>query len=83
MIETATRAEEKVIARMDDTREIMTADQAAEFIGYAPVTVRKLARERQIPCRKMGKEWRFTRRQLIEWIETGGTSGDQSAMALD
>ena len=68
---------------MDDTREIMTAEQAAEFLGYVGATVRKLAREHRIPCRKVGKEWRFTRRQLLEWIETGGAVGHQPAMPLD
>jgi excisionase family DNA binding protein len=50
-------------------KEVLTAEEAAEFLGFNPVTVRLKARSGEIPGRKVGKEWRFSRRRLLEWLE--------------
>ena len=52
-------------------KEVLTAEEAAEFLGFNPVTVRQKARLGEIPGRKVGKEWRFSRRRLLEWLEEG------------
>lgn len=52
-------------------KEVLNADEAAEFLGFNPVTVRLKARAGEIPGRKLGREWRFSRRQLLEWVEGG------------
>jgi excisionase family DNA binding protein len=52
-------------------KEVLTAEEAAEFLGFNPVTVRQKARLGEIPGRKIGKEWRFSRRRLLEWLEEG------------
>lgn len=56
-------------------REVMNADQAAEFLGFSAYTLREKARAREIPGRKIGREWRFSRRQLLEWIESTEANG--------
>jgi excisionase family DNA binding protein len=55
-------------------KEVLTAEEAAEFLGLNPVTVRLKARSGEIPGRKIGKEWRFSRRQLLEWLEENSYS---------
>ena len=55
------------------TREILNVDQAAEFLGFHPYTVREKARSGEIPGRKVGREWRFSREALLEWIKEGET----------
>jgi excisionase family DNA binding protein len=52
-------------------KEVLTAEEAAEFLSFNPVTVRQKARSGEIPGRKIGKEWRFSRRVLLEWLEEG------------
>ena len=52
-------------------KEVLTAEEAAGFLGFNPVTVRQKARLGEIPGRKIGKEWRFSRRRLLEWLEEG------------
>ena len=52
-------------------KEVLTAEEAAEFLGFNPVTIRLKARSGEIPGRKIGKEWRFSRRVLLEWLEEG------------
>jgi excisionase family DNA binding protein len=53
------------------TREVLNVDQAAEFLGFSAYTVREKARSGEIPGRKVGREWRFSRDQLLEWLRTG------------
>ena len=55
-------------------REVLNVEQAAEFLGFSPYTVREKAREGEIPGRKVGREWRFSRQVLLRWLEEGGTS---------
>ena len=50
--------------------EIMTVEEVAKYLKLKPQTVYKWAQEGQIPGAKLGKEWRFRRRILDEWIDT-------------
>lgn len=49
-------------------KDILTVNDAAELLGISPYTVRKQARQGLIPGRKIGKEWRFSRESLVEWL---------------
>ena len=53
------------------TKEVLNAEEAAEFLGFSLYTLREKAKEGEIPGRKIGREWRFSRQQLLEWIEEG------------
>jgi len=50
--------------------DIMTVEEVAKYLKLKPQTVYKWAQEGQIPGTKLGKEWRFRRRILDEWIDT-------------
>jgi excisionase family DNA binding protein len=52
------------------TDEIMTLEEVARYLKLKPQTVYKWAQEGQIPGAKLGKEWRFRRSILDEWIDT-------------
>lgn len=62
-------------------REILTVDGAAEFLSLSPWTIREKARLGEIPARKVGGQWRFSRRDLIAHIE-GTPSVHELAWAL-
>lgn len=49
--------------------EIMTLEEVARYLKLKPQTVYKWAQEGQIPGTKLGKEWRFRRNILDEWID--------------
>jgi excisionase family DNA binding protein len=51
--------------------DIMTVEDVARYLKLKPQTVYKWAQDGQIPATKLGKEWRFRRRILDEWIDTG------------
>jgi excisionase family DNA binding protein len=50
--------------------EIMTLEEVAAYLKLKPQTVYKWAQEEQIPAAKLGKEWRFRKSMLDEWIDT-------------
>jgi excisionase family DNA binding protein len=50
--------------------EIMTLEEVAKYLKLKPQTVYKWAQEDQIPGAKLGKEWRFRKSILDEWIDT-------------
>jgi excisionase family DNA binding protein len=50
--------------------EIMTIEEVAKYLKLQPQTVYKWAQDGQIPGAKLGKEWRFRRRILDEWIDS-------------
>jgi excisionase family DNA binding protein len=50
-------------------KAILNVKETAEFLGFAPYTIRKKARDGEIPGHKLRGEWRFARWQLLEWLE--------------
>lgn len=51
--------------------EVLNLDQAIEFLGVSEKTLIKLLREEHVPARKIGREWRFSREALINWLASG------------
>lgn len=51
-------------------QDIMTVEDVAKYLKLKPQTVYKWAQEGQIPGTKLGKEWRFRRSIIDEWIDT-------------
>lgn len=50
--------------------EILTVQEVAKFLRVPKSTVYKLARLNQLPASKIGKHWRFLRRDIQEWMRT-------------
>jgi excisionase family DNA binding protein len=48
--------------------EIMTAEETCRYLKITPRTLYRYLRNRQIPAFKLGKEWRFVRSDLEQWI---------------
>lgn len=56
------------------TDEVLTIEEAASFLKVSETTVYQLTRSGELPARKVGREWRFLRQKLIEWLGQGGES---------
>ena len=56
-------------------REILTRAEAAAYIRVSEKTLGELARARRIPAQKVGREWRFLRSALENWL-VGERSGN-------
>jgi excisionase family DNA binding protein len=52
-------------------KEILTMEEAAELFGVSIKTFIKLLKEEKVPGRKIGREWRFSRQALIDWLAAG------------
>jgi hypothetical protein len=50
--------------------EIMTADQAGQFLQLDEAVVVELAERGQLPGRKLGVVWRFSRAALVAWLDS-------------
>jgi len=48
--------------------DIMNVDAACGFLGLAPDLLEAAAKNNEIPCRKVGKTFLFSKRRLNEWI---------------
>ena len=48
--------------------EILTVMEVARFLRVPKSTVYKLARLGQLPASKIGKHWRFLRRDIHDWM---------------
>lgn len=49
--------------------EVLTVEEAAVLLRLSAYTVRELARKGKLPARKIGGEWRFSRKALLELVE--------------
>src|SRR4051794_14837488 len=51
-----------------DDFEVLTLDEAADLLRVDAEQLAKLAESGEIPGRKLGEEWRFTRTRLLDWL---------------
>lgn len=52
-------------------REILNIEEAAQLLGVSVKTFNKVLHSESIPARKIGREWKFSRQALIDWVGTG------------
>ena len=57
----------------DKPEPIMTIDEVAEYLNLHPLTVRRLARDGEIPAFKIGRQWRVKRAILDRWLAEEST----------
>jgi excisionase family DNA binding protein len=65
----------------EDTREVLDLQGAAEYLGVKTRTLGELVRTGQVPAAKVGRQWRFLRSQLTEWLAKGGGEAGGSEAA--
>lgn len=52
----------------EQSNQVMTSVEAAEYLKMHVKTVCRLAKEGKIPAKKVGSEWRFLRAVLDRWL---------------
>ncbi|MBH0194026.1 MAG: helix-turn-helix domain-containing protein [Nitrospira sp.] len=58
--------------------EILTIMDVARFLRVPKSTVYKLARVGELPASKIGKHWRFLRRDIHEWMRSRSSLGREA-----
>jgi excisionase family DNA binding protein len=48
--------------------EVLTLSEVAELLRVEPETAHALAERGELPGRRVGDEWRFARRAVLEWL---------------
>lgn len=48
--------------------EVLTLEQLAELLSLDVEATQALAEAGELPGRKLGEEWRFSRRAVLDWL---------------
>jgi excisionase family DNA binding protein len=48
---------------------MLTVKETADFLQMSPMTIYRLAHKGQIPCFKIGDQWRFRVEAINQWID--------------
>lgn len=59
--------------------DILTLEEASRLFHVSTKTFLKLLREEEIPARKVGREWRFSKDALLKWVSEGNSRNYASA----
>jgi excisionase family DNA binding protein len=60
-------------------KEILSMEEAAELFGVSVKTFIKLLKEEKVPARKIGREWRFSKKALVDWLSNGDSQAYSSS----
>jgi excisionase family DNA binding protein len=66
-----------------NSREIMNIEEAAALLGVSIKTFNKVLHSQDLPARKIGREWKFSRHALIEWVGSGRSRDFYRESAVD
>ena len=74
-------AASKGVAIMDKDIEFFTAEELAELLKVSPRTIQRLVNRKELPAIRVGRQLRFRREWVDEWLDRNTTddSGANSA----
>lgn len=49
--------------------QLMTIEEVAQYMRVSRFTVYRLAKGRSIPATKIGRQWRFQREEIDQWVK--------------
>ena len=55
----------------ETVKDILNVEEAAAPLGVSVKTFNKVLHAEDMPARKIGREWKFSRSALIEWVGSG------------
>jgi excisionase family DNA binding protein len=53
---------------------VMTIEELSGYLRIPRSTLYKLAQEGKVPCKKVGRHWRFRKEAIDRWLEAGGAA---------
>ncbi len=66
-----------------DTEDVLTLAEAAEMLRLPEEAVLARAQAGEMPGRRFGEEWRFTREAVLRWLSAGEDASHTGAGAMD
>lgn len=70
--------EDTEMLNREDMPDMLTISEVATYLKLHELTVRRLAREGELPAFKVGRQWRIKRNLLEAWIEERSGKGSPS-----
>jgi excisionase family DNA binding protein len=61
---------------------VMTLEEAAGFLKVSETTVYQLVRSGELKARKVGREWRILKSQLVEFLKQDGEGSTQEVTIM-
>jgi excisionase family DNA binding protein len=77
------RGETNIPPTLNAQRDILTIAEAADLLGVSEKTFNKVLHAQNIPARKIGREWKFSRAALIEWVGAGRSKDFYNSQSED
>jgi excisionase family DNA binding protein len=62
---------------------VMTIEEVAAFLKISETTAYQLVRSGEIRGRKVGREWRFLKSEIVDWLKEGGESNSTGVLLDD
>ena len=56
----------QMVTAMD---QLMTIEEVASYMRVSRFTVYRLAKDRSIPATKIGRQWRFQKEEIDQWVK--------------
>lgn len=56
-----------------DVREVLTVADAAALLQVEADVIERLAADGELPGRRIGEQWRFTRQAILDWLSAGSS----------
>ena len=51
-----------------EAKRLLTVDEVASYLKIPKSTLYRMCSEREIPCAKIGKHWRFDKKLIDDWF---------------
>jgi excisionase family DNA binding protein len=66
------------VALREAPHEVLTLGEAAGLLRLEEIVVREAAARDELPGRRIGEHWRFSREALLAWLAGGTTSSKRA-----
>ncbi|UBV42243.1 helix-turn-helix domain-containing protein [Deinococcus taeanensis] len=66
----------------DTPGEVLTLEELATYLKVSETTAYALVRSGEVPGRKVGREWRFLKARVTQWLMQAGTEDEMNSTGL-
>lgn len=63
--------------------ELMTLSEVADYLRVTQKTIYRLLEQSKIPATKVGRQWRFKKRSIDEWLNKQGNHTKANILVID
>jgi excisionase family DNA binding protein len=62
---------------MKNSSEFVTVDELAEALKVSPRTIQRIVFRKDLPAIRVGRQWRFRREWIEEWLNSNTVNIDE------